>query len=91
MTLISPHGYSDSDDDTNHYRAINKEGCDMKGKNYMPAVWFVLGFGIFLFTRMSKIVPTIPVAMLFAPIFILKFARTQPVRRGNILTLLGFF
>jgi apolipoprotein N-acyltransferase len=53
-------------------------------------VWFVLGFGIFIFTRMSKLVPTIPVAILIAPIFILRFIRTQPARRGILLTLLGF-
>jgi apolipoprotein N-acyltransferase len=63
----------------------------MKEKNYLPLVWFILGFGIFIFTRMSKLVPTIPVAILIAPIFILRFSRTQPVRRGNLLTLLGFF
>jgi apolipoprotein N-acyltransferase len=71
---------------TNQYGGDNK----MKKKNYLPIVWFVLGFGIFVFTRMSKLVPTIPVAILIAPIFILRFNRTQPVRRGNLLTLLGF-
>jgi apolipoprotein N-acyltransferase len=39
---------------------------------------------------MSKLVPTIPVAILIAPIFILRFIRTQPARRGIPLTLLGF-
>jgi apolipoprotein N-acyltransferase len=63
----------------------------MNKKNYLPIVWFVLGFGIFVFTRMSKLVPTIPVAILIAPVFILRFSRTQPVRRGNLLTLLGFY
>ncbi len=62
----------------------------MNRKDYSPIIWFVLGFGIFMFTRMSKIVPTIPVAILIAPIFILRFSRTQPTRRGNLLTLLGF-
>jgi apolipoprotein N-acyltransferase len=62
----------------------------MKRRRYAPLVWFVLGFGIFMFTRMSKIVPTIPVAMLIAPVFILRFARTQPARRGILLTLVGF-
>jgi apolipoprotein N-acyltransferase len=62
----------------------------MKKKNYLPLVWFVLGFGIFIFTRMSKLVPTIPIAILIAPIFILRFIRTQPARRGILLTLLGF-
>ena len=63
----------------------------MNKKNYLPLVWFILGFGIFVFTRMSKLVPTIPVAILIAPIFILRFNRVQPVRRGNLLTLLGFY
>lgn len=58
---------------------------------YLHVIWFVLGFGIFVFTRMSKLVPTIPVAILFAPVFILRFNRTQPVRKGNLLTLLGFY
>jgi apolipoprotein N-acyltransferase len=31
------------------------------------------------------------VAILIAPVFILRFSRTQPVRRGNLLTLLGFY
>ena len=62
----------------------------MKRRRYASLVWFVLGFGIFMFTRMSKIVPTIPVAMLIAPVFILRFARTQPARRGILLTLVGF-
>jgi apolipoprotein N-acyltransferase len=62
----------------------------MSKNSYLSVVWFILGFGIFLFTRMSKLVPTIPVAMLIAPIFILRFIRTQPARRGILLTLLGF-
>ena len=62
----------------------------MSKNNYLSVVWLGLGFGIFLFTRMSKLVPTIPVAMLIAPIFILRFIRTQPTRRGILLTLLGF-
>lgn len=60
-------------------------------KSYWPLAWFILGFGIFIFTRMSMLVPTIPVAILIAPVFILRFSRTQPVRRGNLLTLLGFY
>ena len=63
----------------------------MKKNQYLSVLWFVLGFGIFVFTRMSKLVPTIPVAILIAPVFILRFNRTQPVRRGNLLTLLGFY
>jgi apolipoprotein N-acyltransferase len=63
----------------------------MNKKSYLSLVWFVLGFGIFVFTRMSKLVPTIPIAILIAPVFILRFNRTQPVRRGNLLTLFGFY
>lgn len=62
----------------------------MKGSRFLPLLWFVLGFGLFVFTRMSKLVPTIPIAILIAPIFILRFNRTQPTARGNLLTLFGF-
>ena len=58
--------------------------------NKLSILWFFLGFGIFIFTRMSKLVPTIPIAILIAPIFILRFIRTQPAKRGIWLTLLGF-
>lgn len=51
---------------------------------------FLLGFGIFMFTRRSEIFPTIQIAILIAPIFILRFIRTQPRTRGIFLTLLGF-
>lgn len=53
-------------------------------------LWFFLGFGIFVFTRLSKLVPTIPIAILIAFVFILRFSRTQPAKRGIWLTLLGF-
>lgn len=62
----------------------------MSIKKYQSIILFLLGFGIFLFTRMSFLVPTIPIAILIAPIFILRFIRTQPPRRGILLTLLGF-
>ena len=63
----------------------------MNKKNYWSVAWFLLGFGVFVFTRMSKLVPTIPIAILIAPVFILRFSRTLPVRRGNPLTLFGFY
>ena len=63
----------------------------MNKKNYLSLAWFILGFGLSVFTRMSKLVPTIPMAILIAPVFILRFSRTQPVRRGNLLTLFGFY
>lgn len=63
---------------------------DMTQRKYLPLILFLLGFGIFIFTRMSKLVPTIPIAILIAPVFILRFIRTQPSKRGIWLTLLGF-
>lgn len=62
----------------------------MTEKKYLPTLWFILGFGIFMFTRMSKLVPSIDIAILIAPIIILRFIRTQPAKRGIWLTLLGF-
>ena len=62
----------------------------MKKNSYLPFVWFLLGFGIFMFTRRSEIVPTIQVSIIIAPIFILRFIRTQPAKRGIFLTLFGF-
>jgi len=32
--------------------------------NKLSILWFFLGFGIFVFTRLSKLVPTIPIAIL---------------------------
>jgi len=43
----------------------------MKFEKSEPLILFLLGFGIFIFTRMSKLVPTIPIAILIAPVFIL--------------------
>jgi apolipoprotein N-acyltransferase len=50
---------------------------DMKQKHQL-LILFILGFGIFMFTRRSEIVPTISIAILIAPIFILRFIRIQP-------------
>jgi len=62
----------------------------MISNKYLPFVYFILGFGIFMFTRLSKLVPSIDIAFLIAPIFILRFIRTQPRKKGIWLTLLGF-
>ncbi|MBW2980786.1 hypothetical protein KY360_05210, partial [Candidatus Woesearchaeota archaeon] len=59
-------------------------------KKYYPLILFILGFGIFIFTRLSKLVPTIPIAIVISFVFILRFCRTQPAKRGIWLTLLGF-
>jgi apolipoprotein N-acyltransferase len=71
---------------TNQYGGDNK----MKKKNYLPVVWFVLGFGIFMSTRASNIIPHFDAAIIIAPIFILAFTRSLSTRKGNLLTLLGF-
>ena len=59
--------------------------------SYQSIILFILGFGIFLFTRMSKLVPTIPVAILISFVLILRFIRTERAGKGIWLTLLGFF
>ena len=60
-------------------------------KKYESIILFVLGFGIFMFTRRSEILPSIQIAIVIAPIFILRFIRTQSTTKGIFLTLLGFF
>ena len=62
----------------------------MNQKKYVSIACFILGFGIFMFTRLSNLVPFISIAILIAPIFVLRFIRTQPRKRGIWLTLLGF-
>jgi apolipoprotein N-acyltransferase len=43
-----------------------------------------------MFTRRSEIFPTIGVAIIIAPVFILRFIRTQATKTGILLTFLGF-
>lgn len=62
----------------------------MISKKHLPLIYFILGFGMFMFTRLSKLVPFLDIAILIAPIFILRFIRNQPAKRGIWLTLLGF-
>jgi apolipoprotein N-acyltransferase len=62
----------------------------MKKENYLPLVWFVLGFGIFMSTRASNFIPHWGAAIIIAPIFILGFIRSQTTKKGILLTLLGF-
>ena len=62
----------------------------MISKKHLPMLYFLLGFGIFMFTRLSNLVPFIDIAIIIAPILILRFIRTQPAKRGIWLTLLGF-
>ncbi len=41
-------------------------------------------------TRASNFIPHLSGVIIIAPIFILAFIRSQPTRKGNLLTLLGF-
>jgi apolipoprotein N-acyltransferase len=59
----------------------------MTKDRYMPFVWFFIGFTLFIFTRT---ITFIPLAMVIAPLFILRFLRTQKALKGILLTLLGF-
>lgn len=52
-------------------------------------ILFILGFGIFMFSRRSELFPTIGWAIIVAPIFILRFIRTQK-RHAIFLTFFGF-
>lgn len=62
----------------------------MISKKHLPIAYFLLGFGLFMFTRSSNLIPFLAGAIVIAPIFILRFIRTQPLKRGVWLTLLGF-
>ncbi len=53
----------------------------MTKHNNLPVLWFFLGFGIFMFSKRSEIVPTIGIAIIIAPIFILGFIRTQTTKK----------
>ena len=62
----------------------------MISKKHFPTIYFILGFGLFMFTRLSKVVPFLDLAILIAPILILRFTRSLPARRAVWMTLLGF-
>jgi apolipoprotein N-acyltransferase len=55
----------------------------------MQLILFILGFGIFMFSRRSDLLPTIGCAIIVAPVFILRFLRTQE-RHALALTFIGF-
>lgn len=62
----------------------------MMQRTYLPVVWFVLGFGLFMTTRASHFIPHWGPAIIVAPIFILAFSRSLSATRATLLTLLGF-
>lgn len=68
-----------------------QEKHGLRNTGFVPATTlFILGFGLFVFTRRSELVPTLPAAIVVAPVFILRFSRILPPRRAVPLTLLGF-
>ncbi len=67
-----------------------REEHGMNKKAYLPVVWFVLGFGLFMSTRASHFFPHWGPAIIIAPVFILAFGRSLSTKRGNLLTALGF-
>ena len=50
-------------------------------------IWFVIGFGLFFFTRTSSF---IPIAIALAPIFILRLSKSQKPLKGILITVAGF-
>lgn len=65
----------------------NREKLMAKRKTQL--IIFILGFGIFMFSRRSEVFPTIGWAIIVAPPFILRFVRTQK-RHAILLTFIGF-
>jgi apolipoprotein N-acyltransferase len=65
---------------------VNKNSVGIKDI-FQPFVWFILGFGSFMFTRSTFFVP---IAIILAPTLILHFTRSLGPKTGIFLTLLGF-
>ena len=59
----------------------------MKATNYSKLIWFIIGFGLFFFTRTSSF---IPIAIALAPIFILRLSKSQKPLKGILITVAGF-
>ena len=70
--------------------AADIKNNSLKISKNLPFIWFLLGFGLFMFTRRSEIIPTVGIAIVIAPIFILAFVRTQSTKRGIGFTVIGF-
>jgi hypothetical protein len=51
---------------------------------------FLIGFGLFMFTDRSEILPSTLEMIVIAPIFILRFSRNLLPRRAMALTTFGF-
>lgn len=59
----------------------------MKKIDYTKWLWFLIGFGLFAFTRTSTF---IPVAIALAPVFILRHSASLKPLKSILLTWLGF-
>jgi len=56
-------------------------------KNYITLLWFAVGFGAFIFTRVGNYMP---LALPMAAIFIVRFSRSQRPVKAIFLMALGF-
>ena len=56
-------------------------------KNYIPMLWFAIGFGSFIFTKVGNY---IPIALPLAAVFIVRFSRSQKPFTAILLMALGF-
>jgi apolipoprotein N-acyltransferase len=59
----------------------------MKDISYPKLIWFIIGFGLFYFTRTSSF---IPIAIALAPIFILRLSKSQKPFKDILITVAGF-
>ncbi len=55
--------------------------------NYKPLLWFIGGFGAFIFTRVMNY---IPIALPVGALLILRFSRSRKTFKGVLLTVSGF-
>ncbi len=56
------------------------------------AILCIAGFGLFMFTRHHFLTPTIPMAIIIAPIFIMRLIRSiESSRKAVLVCFLGFF
>ena len=59
----------------------------MNKKSTINILWFLIGFGLFYFTRTTTFVP---IAIALAPVFIIRFILISKPVKGILLTTLGF-
>ncbi|MCG8572613.1 MAG: carbon-nitrogen hydrolase family protein [Spirochaetes bacterium] len=54
---------------------------------FLPYLWLILGSFLIIFTRTRSFVS---IAIFFAPLFLLRFSRSQPKVKGILLTFVGY-